>query len=327
MLHTTAILALSLCAAAAADTPLPVAKFQGGFFNEMVRSFACVVSTDQVARTMTLVLDKDGSTVTVPIRPDTELHVRDSWGELSDYFAGQHVMLFMYVDDERKWTWPRAVQDDLHMRARHGHFDKVTTIDAGSRTLVTVRATKNPDGSAGKDVVTTTRYDPAAQVWKGATPAGIASLAVGDEVIQQQVLKGGEKVTVEIADRAGDQEIAALQDARHHQDEDRLGLPCYVTDFDVLTGATTLTVPWSSAARAKQLAPGAVLVVQPTDGGKAFAAALAGLQEVEQRERLQVVVNARVASRLGYGQTLRIFVPGTGPAVPTGHLGVPETGK
>ena len=298
MLHATAILALTLSTAAAADTPLPVAKFQGGFFNEMARSFACVVSTDQTARTMTLVLDKDGSTVTVPIRPDTELHVRDSWGELGDYFAGQHVMLFMYVDDERKWTWPRAVQDDLHMRARHGHFDKVVTIETASRTLVTVRATKKPDGSAGQDVVTTTRYDPAVKVWKGASPVGIAALAVGDEVIQQQVLKDGEKVTVEIADRAGDTEIAAQQDARHRQDEDRLGLPCYVTDFDVLSGALSLTVPWSSAARAKQLTPGTVVTVQPSDGGKAFAAALSGLQEVGQRERLQVVVNARVASRL-----------------------------
>ena len=31
----------------------------------------------------------------------------------------QHVMLFMYVDDEKNWTYPRAIQDqdDIHMWA------------------------------------------------------------------------------------------------------------------------------------------------------------------------------------------------------------------
>ncbi|MBA3937203.1 MAG: hypothetical protein H0X38_07065 [Planctomycetes bacterium] len=313
--------------ASSAENPLPVAKFQGDVFNEMARAFGCVVSTDAVAHTLTLALEKDGSVVTVPIRMDTELHVRDSWGELGDFFAGQRVMLFMYVDDERKWTWPRAVQDELHMTARHGYFDKVVAIEAEGHSYTTAHETKNPDGTKGKDLFKRYHYDPAVKVWKGATATGIESLAVGDEVIQQQVLKDGVKVTVEIADRNGDKEIAALQDAKHHQDEDHLGLPCYVTDVDVLTGAVSFTVPWCSAARAKQLAPGAVTAVVPGDGSKAFAAALIALQEVDQRERLQMVVNSRVASRLAYGQALRLFVPGTGPAVPTGKVGVPESGK
>ncbi len=322
-----ATLIANACHTTAAETPLPVAKFQGDAFNEMARAFGCVVSTDATAHTMTLVLDKDGSQVTVPIRMDTELHYRDSWGELGDFFAGQRVMLFMYVDDERKWTWPRAVQDELHMTARHGFFDKVVAIEPEGRSFVTARPLKNPDGSKGKDLYNRFHYDAAVKVWKGATATGIDGLAVGDEVILQQVLKDGVKVTVEIADRNGDKEIAALQDAKHHQDEDRLGLPCYVTDVDVLTGAVSFTVPWCSAARAKQLTPGAVTAVVPGDGSKTFAAALITLQEVDQRERLQMVVNARVASRLAYGQALRLFVPGTGPAVPTGKLGLPEARK
>jgi hypothetical protein len=38
-------------------------------------------------------------------------------------------------------------------------------------------------------------------------------------------------------------------------------------------------------------------------------------------------VNARVASRLGYGQVLRLFMPGTGPELPTGRTGIPLPSK
>ena len=313
--------------AAAAENAAPVAQFQGDFFGEMGRSFASVLATDLKAQTMTVALDKDGSQVTVPIRFDTELHVRDSWGELSDYFPGQHVMLFMYVDDEKKWTYPRAVQDDLHVAARHGWFAKVTAIDPAAKTYSTVREEKDGQGKVVKEVKATYPYAATVKVWKGKVPGAIDTLVLGDEVIQQLVLKDGVKVAVEIVDREGDKVITAEQDAKHRKDEDTLGLPSYVTDFNVLTGALTVTVAWSSAARAKSLKPGEVVAIQPTDGTKAFAAAISEIQDVDQRTRLQVIVNSRVASRLAYGQTLRLFVPGTGPEIPTGRVGVPELKK
>jgi hypothetical protein len=324
---TAIILSTCLGAAVAGENAAPVAQFQGDFFGEMARAFACVVSTDAKAQTLTVALDRDGSQVTVPIRYDTELHFRDSWGELGDYFPGQHVMLFLYVDDEKKWTYPRAVQDELHVAARHGWFAKVTAIDPAAKTYATVREEKDGQGKAVKEIKATVTYAPDAKVWKGKLPGGIATLALGDEVIQQLVLKDGLKVAVEIVDREGDKAITAAQDARHRQDEDALGLPSYVTDVNVLTGALTVTVAWSSAARAKALKPGEVVALQPTDGTKAFAAAISEIQDVDQRTRLQVVINSRVASRLAYGQTVRLFVPGTGPEMPTGKLGVPELKK
>jgi hypothetical protein len=326
-----------LTSAVGADDRIPTPRFQGDFFNEMARAFACVVRVDVPAQTMTVVLDRDGAQVTVPIRTDTELHVRDSWGELGDYFPGQHVMLFMYVDEERAWTWPRAVQDELHVAGRHGWFARVTAIDRAALTYTSVRAEKDGQGGITREITATYRFDPAVKVWKGPVAATIDALAPGDEVIQQQVLAPGvrdgvkptDRVVVEIADRAGDQAITAAQDARHRQDEDALGLPAYVTDVEVLTGAATLTVAWSSAARAKQLKPGEAVAIQPGGaGGKPFAASIVEVQGVDTRARLQVVINSRVASRLAHGQPLRLFMPGTGPALPTGRTGVPVfTGK
>src|SRR5258708_4358411 len=118
---TVLIFATMLCAGEPAPAG-PQPKFQGDFFGEMARSFATIVSTDTKAMTMTAKLDKDGSVVTIPIRYDTELHFRSSWGELGDFFPGQHVMLFVYVDEERKWTWPRAIQDDMHVASIHKWF-------------------------------------------------------------------------------------------------------------------------------------------------------------------------------------------------------------
>ncbi len=323
----TWLVALLACsfphAAAAGDAGIPAPQFQGDFFGEMGRDFATIASVDVQAQTVTVDLDRDGSRVAIPIRSDTEIHFRDSWGELGDYFPGEHVMLFMYVDDVRKWTYPRAIQDDLHVAARHGWFAKVTAIDTAAKTYATVREEKDGQGRVVKEIRGEYGYGPEVKVWKGKTPAAIDALMLGDEVIQQLVRIDGKKVAVEIVDRAGDKEIAAEQDAKHHADEDRLGLPGYVTDVEVLSGALTVTVAWSSAARAKTLKPGQAVAIQPADGSKAFAAAISDIQAVDARARLQLVVNSRVASRLGCGQLLRLFMPGTGPELPSGHLGIP----
>ena len=323
-LRLALLLVLALATGTPAQTKLPKPQFQGDFFGEMARAFCIILEVDTRARALVVKRDRDGQRVRVPIKDDTELHFRDSWGELEDYFPGQHVMLFMYVDEDKNWTYPRAVQDDLHVSARHGWFATVTKIDHAQRTYSTHREEKNKEGKLTQIEDKEYRFAPIVKVWKGATPTGIEGLAVGDEVIQQQLEQDGGLVAVEIADRKGDDAIRAAQDARHQQAEERLGLPAYVNDLEVLTGAQTVTVAWSSAARAKELKPGDLVSVAPVDGTKAFGAAIALSQPVDSRQRLQLVINARVASRLSYGQSLRLFLPGKGPPLPTGRSGVPE---
>ncbi len=318
------LLALTLANIASAQTKLPKPQFQGDFFGEMARAFCVILEVDTQARALVVKRDRDGQRVRVPIKDDTELHFRDSWGELEDYFPGQHVMLFMYVDEDKNWTYPRAVQDDLHVSARHGWFATVMKIDRAHHTYSTHREEKNKEGKVTKVEDKEYRFAPTVKVWKGATPTGIEGLVVGDEVIQQQLEQEGKLVVVEIVNRKGDDAIRAVQDARHRQAEDRLGLPAYVNDLEVLTGALTATVAWSSAARARELKPGDLVAVTPTDGTRSFGAAVSSSQSVDSRQRLQLVINARVASRLSYGQSLRIFLPGKGPPPPTGRSGVPE---
>jgi hypothetical protein len=165
------------------------------------------------------------------------------------------------------------------------------------------------------------------KVWKGKDPAGIEALKEGDEVITQLVEREGKLVASEILDRTGDEAVKVAQDEKHRKDEDRLGLPGYVSDVEVLAGSLQATVAWSGSARAKNdLKPGMTLAVLPS-GGKPFAAAVCSIQAVDTRQRVQFAINARVAARLAPGQSLRIFLPGTGPEVPEGRAGLPAPKK
>lgn len=305
----------------------PKPAFQGDFFGEMPRAFGVIVAVNEKDRLVTAKLDRDGRTVQVPIKDDTELHFRDSWGELSDYFPGQHVMLFMYVDDDKAWTYPRAIQDDIHMWARHGHFAKVVKLDRDAKTYSTQREEKDGKGSVVKVVDQSWTAAADVKVWKGSEPAGFAALKEGDEVITQLVDRDGKLVASEILDRAGDDAVRAAQDEKHRQDQDRLGLPAYVTDVEVLAGSLQATVAWSGSERAKKdLKAGLVLALVPTTG-KPFAATVCSVQGMDSRQRVQFAINSRVAARLAPGQSLRIFLPGTGPAVPEGRVGIPVLKK
>jgi len=309
-----------------AGDPLPKPAFQGDYFGEMARAFGVIVAVDAKERVVTAKLDKDGRSVRIPVKDDTELHVRDSWGELSDYSPGQHVMFFMYVDDDRNWTYARAIQDDIHMRARHNHFAAIVKIDLEGRTCATQRQEKDGKGNV-KRVNAVFAYAADAKVWKGKTAGGVETLKEGDEVIVQLVERDGKLVASEILDREGDNAVRAMQDERHRQDQDRLGLPAYVTDVEVLSGAVQVTVAWSASDRAKKdLKPGATVAVVPSEG-KPFAAAVCSLQAVDSRQRASMAISAWVAGRLAPGQSLRIFLPGTGPEVPQGRAGVPAPKK
>jgi hypothetical protein len=315
-----------LCLLAPQATP-PKPAFQGDFFGEMPRAFAVIQAVDEKEHRVTAKLDRDGRVVTIPIRDDSELHVRNSWGELSDYFPGQHVMLFMYVDDEKNWTYPRAIQDDIHMWALHNHYAKVVKIDRDARSVATQREKKDGKGNPAGIEEASFAYAADAKVWKGKDAAGVDALKEGDEVIAQLVERDGKLVASEILDRSGAEAVKAAQDERHRKDQDRLGLPAYVSDVEVLAGSLLATVAWSGSERArKDLKPGMTLAVAPLEG-KPFAAALCSIQAIDTRQRVQFAINARVAARLAPGQALRIFLPETGPAIPEGRAGLPVPKK
>jgi len=310
-----------------APKEVPKPKFQGDFFGEMPRAFCTLQKIDLKRKVLTIKQDGSGTIREVPIRDDTEIHFRDSWGELSDYFPGQHVMLFLYIDDDKQWTYPRAVQDEIHVSARHGWFAKVVRIDTARRTISTQRAEKNSKGETTRTIDKEFAYFPDVKVWKGERPGGIETLQAGDEVIQQLVEKEGLSAATEIFDRKGDDAVRVLQDARHHADQDRLGLPAYINDLDPISGSVVISVAWSGSDRAKSLKPGDAIALTPTDGSKPFSALVGEQQSADSRQRIQLIANARVVSRLAYGQSLRLFLPGTGPALPTGRAGIPDPSK
>ncbi len=326
-IHTAVQLTLIASAIAApppADTKNPKPQFQNDYFGEMGRVFATIQQVDPKTREMTIKVERDGRSERISIHDDTELRFRDSWGELENYFPGQRVMLFMYVDENRKWTYPRAVQDEIQVSAAHGWFAAVTNIDLQNHTYATHREEKNKEGKTTKVEDKTYTFDPAVKIWKGATPTNIDSLKIGDEVIQQQVEKDGKLSAIEIIDRKGDAAIRAAQDQQHHNDQDRLGLPAYVTDVEVISGALVATVAWSGTDRASHLKPADTITLNSADNHP-FPAAISKTERVDSRVRLTLAINARVAARLTPGQSLRLFLPNTGPQIPPGKTNIPES--
>jgi len=99
---------------------------------------------------------KDGRLETISIGPDTEFLFRNAYGELEDYFPGQHVMLFVYGDEDRKWAGIRAVQDEIQMTAQHNWFGTITKIDREKRQYWTRREEKNDK----KEVTKVVELDP-----------------------------------------------------------------------------------------------------------------------------------------------------------------------
>jgi hypothetical protein len=318
------VLLLLGCGGVFAQAVFP--KLQADYFGEMVRAFAVINKVDLKERTLTVRLEKDSRIVTVPIHEDTELHFRDSWGELDDYFEGQHIMLFMYVDDQKRWAYPRAIQDDIHLSARNGWFGKVSKIDKSKQSYTVIRQGVTGEGKPGGFFDKEYFYLKTTKVWKGSTPAGPETLKEGDEVIQQLIERDGSMIAVEIFDRAGAEVVRGLQDARHKKDQERLGLPAYINDFEPLSGALLVSFPWSGQERAAaELTPSTLVVMAPGDRGEPFGGLVSTSTKVDNRQRIQFIVNPRVAVRLSRGLPLKVFLPNTGPAMPTGRLGVPET--
>jgi hypothetical protein len=88
-------------AALAEDNKAAKPQFSGAYFGKMPRAWVEILKVDENSRLLT-VRTRKAEEREVSIRPDTELRVRDSWGDLSDYYPGESVMLFVYPDAEGK---------------------------------------------------------------------------------------------------------------------------------------------------------------------------------------------------------------------------------
>jgi hypothetical protein len=305
------------------EVPLRKPYFQNDFFGEMPRAFCIIQKIDLQAKTMVVKVLKDGRLETISIGPDTELLFRNAYGELEDYFPGQHVMLFVYGDEDRKWAGIRAVQDEIQMTAQHNWFGTITKIDREKRQYWTRREEKNDKKEVTKVVELDHIYAPDVKVWKGETPVGADALQVGDEVIQQLVEKDGQLVAVEMFDRAGADAVRKIQEARLYQSQTERGLSGYVLDLEPMSGALTVMINRGNLKRAGELKVGDEIKIAPADGSAPFAGAIYEIKSPDSRKRLELLVNSRAAARLKYGEPLRVFMPGTGGPLPEGRSGIP----
>ena len=314
----------------AADAPKPDAAlapqkpfFQNTFFFSMPRVFCVIQKVDLQARTIDVKVDKDGSTKTVAVEPDTELLFRNATGTLEDYFPGQHVMLFIYGDEDRNWVGLRAIQDDIQMTAMHNWFAAVTKIDRTARHYWTHRVEKNDKGEVTKEVDQDHVYAADAKIWKGETPGGPETLLEGDEVIQQLVEKNGEQIAVELLDRKGAEAVKLQQEERYKAYVTEKGVPCYVADLNVLNGGVSLAFAPPAIRFSKDFKVGDQVLVAPGDGSHPLAAAIYEMGQVGARRRIELLTNAFAGARLKMMENVRVFFPGTGGALPEGKSGIP----
>lgn len=307
MRHLTRACALALLvtAAAAADEPakLPKPQFNGPYFGKMPRAWVEVLKTDPERRTMT-VRTKKGEEVEVPIRGDTELRFRDAWGDLTDYFPGQSVMLFVYHDADGKWAYPRAVQDEIQMMSGHKWWWTVDALDAAAGTLDLSRKEKD------KEFKESFRVGSDTKVWKGDKPEGLAALKVGDVVLFQTRYDKGEpkRFAVELFDAKGLEAIKAAQQAKHRERLTQRGLPAVVNDVEMLSGALTVSVQWEASDVARGIKPGTkVDVVGGDKGGLKFAAPVAESKGDGTRHKLLLAADPAAIARLKIGDEIRVF--------------------
>jgi hypothetical protein len=298
-------LALSPAAATAADPDKPVKpEFNGAYFGRMPRAWVEVLKIDADKRLLT-VRTKKGDEVDVSVRADTELRVRDSWGELADYYPGESVMLFVYPDADGNWVYPRAVQDEVQMMAQHKWWWTVDALDAKAGTIDLSRAEKDKVFRESFRVGSDTR------VWKGDKPAGMEALHAGDVVLfQTRYDKGQEKrFAVELLDAKGLEAVRAGQEERHRVRLAADGLPAVVNDLDVLTGSVLVTVQWQASAAAKDVKAGDRVTLSRPGGKPAvkFEAPVAESRPDGVRHKLQLAADPAAIVSLRIGDEVRVF--------------------
>lgn len=282
----------------------PKPTFNGPFFGKMPRAWVEILKVDPEKHVLT-VRTKQGEQREVPIRGDTELRVRDDWGDLSDYYPGESVMLFMYHDSDGNWVYPRAVQDEVQMMSLHKWWWTVDALDAKASTVELSRKEKD------KTFKESFRVGPATKVWKGDRPAGLDTLAVGDVVLFQTRFEKGEekRFAVEFFDEKGLAAIKAEQKKKHRERLMASGLPAVVNDLDVLTGAVQVSVQWAASDVAKGIKPGeSVELTRPGEKPLRFSAPVSESKADGVRHKLLLAADPAAMTRLKIGDEVRIVL-------------------
>ncbi len=283
--------------------PVIKPQFSGAYFGKMPRAWVEILTVDPERRRLTVRTVK-GEEREVPIHGDTELRIRDSWGDLSDYYPGESVLLFVYHDAEGRWVYPRAVQDEIQMMASHKWWWTVEALDPKAGTVELSRKEKD------RTFQERFRVGPATKVWKSDKPAGLDALKVGDVVLYQtRHEKGQEKrFAVELMDAAGLKAVREAQQARHRQRLTEQGLPAVVNDLDVLTGAVQLSVQWAASEAARRVKAGdRVTVARPGDAAVKLTAPVSESRADGVRHKLLLAADPAAMSRLRIGDEVRVF--------------------
>ncbi len=280
--------------------------FHGDYFGKMPRAWVEILKIDPERRVLS-VRTKQGEEREVPLHGDTEMRVRDSWGDVTDLYPGESVMLFMYIDDAGEWAYPRAVQDEIQLNSSHKRWWTVDALDAKKGAIALSRK-----DDQGKDVKETFRIGDETKVGTGDKPAGLDARKVGVVVLFQTRFEEGQKLrfAVELMDEKGLDAIRAEQKVKHEKRLEEAGLPAVVNDVDVLTGAVHATVQWEAADEAKGIKPGsAVEVVRPNgkEPPKKFTAPVVENKPAGEREQLLLAADPAAAAALRVGDEVRVF--------------------
>jgi hypothetical protein len=280
--------------------------FHNDYFGKMPRAWVEIVKIDPDRRVLS-VRTQQGEEREVHLHGDTEMRIRDSWGDITDLYPGESVMLFMYIDEAGQWAYPRAVQDEIQLNSSHKRWWTVDALDAKKGT-----ASLSRTDDKGKEIKETFRVGDETKVWKGEKPSGLDALKVGDVVLFQTRFDAGQKerFAVELMDEKGLEAIRAAQKAKHEKQLEENGLPAVVNDVDVLTGAVHATVQWEAADAAQAIKPGsAVEVARPNGkaGAVKFTAPVVENKPAGEREQLLLAADPAAVSTLRVGDEVRVF--------------------
>ncbi len=297
------VVAVSAALAGAEDAGAPKPQFSGVYFGKMPRAWVEILKVDADRRLLT-VRTRKGEEREVPTRPDTELRVRDSWGDLSDYYPGESVLLFIYPDADGQWVYPRAVQDEIQMMSQHKWWWTVDALDAQAGMIDLSRKEKE------KVFRESFRVGPDTKVWKGAKPGTLDTLKVGDVVLfQTRYDKGRDKrFGVEFMNAEGLAAVRAEQQTKHRKRLDDRGLDALVNDLDVLTGALLVSVQWDASDTAAAVKPGdqVELIPEGKDSVR-FAAPVSESRADGSRHKLLLAANPADLVGLHIGDSVHVL--------------------
>ena len=285
----------------------PVAPaFRKDYFDRMPRVWVAVLKIDPEGHVLT-VRTKTGEEREVVLHGDTEMRIRDSWGDMSDLYPGESVMLFMYHDDAGNWVYPRAVQDEIQMMSFHKWWWTVDELDVKAGTVSLSRK-----DDKGKVFQETFRVGDATKVWKGDKPSGLDALKVGDVVLYQTRYDVGQekRFAVEFFDEKGLAAARTAQEAKHVKELAAAGLPTIINDIDLLTGAVQTTVQWEATDEARTLRQGGLVeFTRPhaKDPAKKVTATIVETRADGPREKVLLSVDPADASSLRVGDEVRVF--------------------